>query len=258
MKSIRNLALTLIVTGVISIPMYAESITWTFDDTTATSMGNAGIQLSDGSTLTGSFTYTCAAANGGNCDGVGNSNPLGDFSNVNITVSGGTIIPSGQTWYINEPSDDTGSDAQSIFLVNYNPATTPDGTNVDGQPCPVGNAANACDPGYLIALSIGDDPQIGFTSNGMDDSGGVYLLNNGAPPQSGYCVTAECTSVNSSPGFYANAETSEADLTGHIWANAYVPPPPPTSGTPEPATLALAGAALLGLGFARRKFSARS
>jgi hypothetical protein len=45
------------------------------------------------------------------------------------------------------------------------------------------------------------------------------------------------------------------DPLGYIWAPAYVAPTP--GSTPEPATMALAGSALLALGFARRKFSAK-
>lgn len=253
--------LAFLIAATVAIPASAETILWTFDDTTASSMGNAGVKLSDGSTLTGSFDYTCNSGYGGNCDNAGAPGPLGTFSNVNVNVSGGSIIGAGQTWYILQNADDSGSDNQSIFLVNYNPATTPDATAIAGAGnCIAGNPSNACDPGYVIALSISNDPQIiSSAAVGMDDSGGVYLLNNGAPPQGGYCVNVECGAVNSStaPVNFLQYQTTENDPTGHIWASAYVPPPPPTSGTPEPATMALAGSALLALGFVRRKFSAK-
>ncbi len=259
--NIKKIALSLIAVSAIAVPLSAQPITWTFDDATSSSMGTAGILLSDGSTLTGSFDYACDAGNGGTCDGVGSSNSLGSFSNVSISVSGGAIIPTGQTWYILQNADDSASDNQSIFFVNYNPATVADGTNVSGGTCPDGAATNACDPGYVISLSIFNDPQISGaspTSVGMDDSGGLYAINFGAPPQSGYCVNSECSAVNTS-GTYASQLTTAADTTGHIWANAYVAPPPPTGpSTPEPATMALAGSALLALGFARRKLASRS
>ena len=247
----KNLALALLISGAIAIPAAAESITWTFDDTTATSEGNAGVALTGGSQLTGTFTYNCSTANGGTCDGVGDtgSNPsLGTFSNVNVSVSNGTVIAGSQTWYLLQNADDTASDAQSIFLVNFNPTYDPvTGDATNGLTAGAGNS-----PGYLIALSISKNLPAG--SVGMDDNGGIYLLNNGAPPQGGYCDNAECSVVNSSPGFYANALSTAVDPTGHIWAPAYVPP---VSGIPEPATMALAGSALLALGFARRKLSAR-
>jgi len=254
-NTIKNLALLLTASGIIAIPMSAGTVTWTFDDASATSTGTAGIKLSDNSILTGSFDYTCNSGLSTSCDGSGGPGSLGTFSNVNISVTGGSIIPTSQTWYINQPVDDSGADNQSIFLVNYNPATVADGTNVSGAACPDGNAPNACDPGYLIALSITNDPQIFSLSDGMNDNGGVYLINSSVPPQSGYCVTAECTAVNTSTGFYAGALTNPTEASGHIWANAYVAPTP--GDAPEPATMALAGSALLALGFLRRKFASR-
>jgi len=261
--TIKTFALALLVSGAIAIPASAETITWTFDDTTASSHGNAGILLSDNSRLTGTFNYACSTSNGGTCDGVGNTGPnpgLGTFSPnpTGISVSGGSIIGAGQTWYLLQNADDSASDNQSIFLVNFDPnyALSGSGSCDTGGGCATNGmtAGAGGTPGYLIALSISNG--IGGVG-GMDDSGGVYLLNNGAPPQGGYCDNAECSVVNSGAGPYgAVGLTTESDQTGHIWAPAYVPPPP-ISGTPEPATMALAGSALLALGFARRKFSAK-
>jgi len=234
-------------------PMYAEAITWTLDDATATSNTSTGITLSDGTVVSGTFGYACSTTylgGLGTCDDVGNVNPsTGTFTanNISVNVTNSTFlstvagISNSTVWYLNPSgTGDCCSDGQTLDLVDYNPATS------DGLTGGTGGA-----PGYLLALSWQNDPQIGVTSGGLDDNGGLYTFSQGTPPLSGYCNNAECSQVDTSNGPYGNMGISVSDVTAHVWANAYVAPPP--SSTPEPETMMLAGSALVGLGLLRRK-----
>jgi hypothetical protein len=151
--TIKTFALALLIAGAVAIPASAESITWTFDDTTVAgspALGSNGITLSNGSVLTGSFNYACTAAAGGTCDGVGDTGPdgLGTFSAVNINVSAGTGVAGGQTWYLLQNADDSASDNQSVFLTNFNPAyalsNPPDAQCNTGGGCAT-NGLTACE-----------------------------------------------------------------------------------------------------------------
>lgn len=234
MFKIKSLALSFLVIGLVALPLSAGPIHWTFDNASSSSTGTAGIGFHDSTVLTGSFDYDA---------GVG---ALGTYSNVHITTTGGSIIPSTSTWFINSPADDCCSDNSFVYFVNADPASNPDLTAVGGG----GPHSN---PAFAINLAL-SGPMPTTIAVGTT----IFSINlfDGTNPQEGYCVTAECGAIDTSVGPPASPTTYTTDANAHIWATRA--PDVVTGDAPEPATFLLAGTMLLAIGIFRKKLAVRS
>lgn len=275
MRSLNILIAGIIASGVMALPMSAAAITWTFDNASASSTGTAGIALSDGTNISGSFAFD--AEGGPTNTGFGNlgappPNNLGAFSAVDLTVTPGTIL-SGITgasgsWYIMQTPDDTTSDAGNIYLVDQNPALHTDLSDQTGSGA------------YVIVLNLQQlMADLGATPPGPATTSIPFFASpqaittpgdpnipNDAYAEGGYCDVADCSSIDTSVGAAFEAVTYQTTFDqdnesvpnfNHIWATN--PPAVVVGGspTPEPATFLLAGSMLVAIGAFRKKRNSR-
>ena len=217
--SAKRFALAVLACSAIALPLSATPLTWTFDDSSPTSTGSAGIHFADGSVLAGSFTFDADIG------------ALGTFSGLSVTTAGGSVVPVGSNWFINQRPDDCCSDSFAVFLVSADPSVFPDLTNVNGQPA------------FSIPLNL---------ISGMTSAGGISTINfsDGTfGPEEGPCFDAECGFISANN---LAATTFLLDTNAHIWATADIGP----GDAPEPSTFILGGSVLLALGSFRRRKSA--
>ena len=125
------------------LPVSATPLTW-----------NINVSLEDGTSATGSFVFDAATTN---------------FSNLSLTTSGGTIVPSINTWVFNTVSP-LGEQNAGIFTGFQ--AVDSAGTNLVG--------AHAID---LFGVGIGL----------MTDAAGTLNLNH---LDGGTCKTADCAFID--------------------------------------------------------------
>jgi len=275
MRSLSILIAGIVASGVMALPMSAGNITWTFDDTSASSNGTAGITLSDNTNISGSFVFNADGGPTNNCSGNLGFNPsgcpppptIGSFVSASLTVTPGStlagITGDSGAWYIMQTPNgvqngyDTTSDAENIFLVDQNPLLNPDLSDGTGSGA------------YVIVLNLQDlmtdllpaYPQ-SYTSIGMVDSPGPITSppDQSAPQfaQAGYCVNADCSEIDTSAGNPYNSVLYLTNTDDHIWAADPLGQAPGGPGTPEPGTFFLGGSVLLAVGMFRKRILPRS
>jgi len=277
----KRLLLAMIAAGLAVIPASAGPATintWVFGGSTASS----GFSFSDGTTITGNFTFN-ADVTMANCANSGctagptaqtpqpadyngiyglfgsgvdlSGNQTGTTGGVtgSFTVQQGTYFGdlTAQTWYINTnafdgavgmPCCSAGSNTNSpgIWLVDANPTTTADMTDVNGESCVIDDVTvtSGCDPAFGIQLYL--------TSN-LGDGGSLFSpgdVISGA--FLGVCNTVECGGIDS--------DTAISGVSAGANVNTGLQP---TNGIPEPSTLLLGFSALAAGAFRKKLFRFR-
>jgi len=274
----KRLLLALVAAGLASVSASATPITNTWY-IGGNGSATGGFAFTDGTTVTGSFTYD-ASSSTANC-GAGCNNPTpgsaialsdeapapndynglyGLFGNGSTTTGGltGSIsvslgsffgaTPPSLTWYINTNDFDVSvgaqccSDSTNLYLVSANPVTTADMTDLAYNPNDPSCSTDT--PGSMCTDHPGADAAYGiFTTFGaMTDAGNLYAPGDLITSALlGVCDTAQCGGIDTA------TQITSTDSTANVNTGLQ-----PVSASPEPSTFLL-GASVLAIGAFRRK-----
>jgi len=277
----KRLLLAMFAAGMAVIPASAGSLTWYIGGTAS---GTSGFSFTDGTKVSGSFTYNADTTTANCSPGCGSpTNPPsganaaetqpGDYNGLyglfgttgagatttggltgSVNVTPGSFFgatPPSLTWYINTNDYDPVylsnccSDATNLYLVSANPDTTADLTDVAYNPN--GPTCGTATPDPSCTDHPGTDAAYGIqtTFGAMTDSGNLYPTGDLITSAAlGICDTQQCGGITTA-GSITGFDPLANVNTGNV--------PASPGGTPEPSTLLL-GVSALAFGAFRKKF----